>query len=164
MIRPVTPADFAAIGELANVTWRACFRDVISEAQIEYMLAQRYTPEALARAIGGMAFDLLLADGTPAAFTAHGPAQEAQPPSWKLHQLYVHPAFQGRGHGSRLIHHVESVARGRGARRVVLTVNRHNLRARAIYERHGFVVREPVVADIGCGFVMDDYLMEKALS
>lgn len=34
----------------------------------------------------------------------------------------------------------------------------------AAYRKYGFTVREEVVQDIGGGFVMDDYIMEKPLA
>jgi hypothetical protein len=42
-------------------------------------------------------------------------------------------------------------------------VNKRNASAIAAYRKHGFDVRESVVKDIGGGFVMDDYIMEKRL-
>ncbi|WP_431021594.1 hypothetical protein, partial [Chromobacterium phragmitis] len=44
---------------------------------------------------------------------------------------------------------------------LMLTVNRHNAEAIAVYEKRGFRVRGEVAADIGNGFVMDDYVMAK---
>jgi ribosomal protein S18 acetylase RimI-like enzyme len=46
---------------------------------------------------------------------------------------------------------------------MILTVNKRNTRAIAAYRRNGFTVLEAVVADIGGGFVMDDFLMSKHL-
>ena len=45
----------------------------------------------------------------------------------------------------------------------MLAVNKHNFNAIAAYRKHGFIVREAVVKEIGGGFVMDDYIMEKRL-
>ena len=43
----------------------------------------------------------------------------------------------------------------------MLTVNKHNRNAIAAYGKYGFRVAESVVKDIGSGFVMDDYVMNK---
>ena len=43
---------------------------------------------------------------------------------------------------------------------IYLTVNRNNTHACEVYLHKGFKVIEEAVADIGCGFVMDDYIME----
>ena len=41
--------------------------------------------------------------------------------------------------------------------------DRRNAKAIGSYRKYGFVVREAIVDDIGHGFVMDDYVMEKKL-
>jgi ribosomal protein S18 acetylase RimI-like enzyme len=79
----------------------------------------------------------------------------------KIDKLYVHPLHQRRGHGGRLIEHIEGVARARGCDRLVLAVNKGNRSAIAAYLKHGFHVAEAAVKDIGAGFVMDDYIMVK---
>ena len=44
-----------------------------------------------------------------------------------------------------------------------LAVNKRNEKAIGSDKKYGFVVREAIVDDIGRGFVMDDYVMEKKL-
>jgi ribosomal protein S18 acetylase RimI-like enzyme len=46
---------------------------------------------------------------------------------------------------------------------VILQVNKRNVNAIASYRKYGFAVRTSTVDDIGRGFVMDDYVMEKKL-
>jgi RimJ/RimL family protein N-acetyltransferase len=50
-----------------------------------------------------------------------------------------------------------------GCTKLVLAVNKRNEATIAAYRKHGFHVSAAVVKEIGCGFVMDDYLMERAL-
>jgi ribosomal protein S18 acetylase RimI-like enzyme len=45
----------------------------------------------------------------------------------------------------------------------MLQVNKRNVDAIAFYRKAGFTVREESIFDIGNGFVMDDYVMEKVL-
>ncbi len=59
---------------------------------------------------------------------------------------------------------MEREVRAGGARRLILSVNKRNIRAIAAYRRNGFIIAESVVTDIGGGFVMDDYVMTKELS
>jgi ribosomal protein S18 acetylase RimI-like enzyme len=163
-IREAQPPDYPVIGNLARTIWRACFQGIISAEQIEYMLAQRYTPQAIAEAVtsGRLTYLLLTVRGESRAFAAHGSGE--RPEELKLHQLYVHPQWQGTGLGSRLMTHVEDIARAHGRTFVVLTVNRANTRALNAYLHRGFNIRGEVVVDIGGGFVMDDYVMEKRLN
>lgn len=46
----------------------------------------------------------------------------------------------------------------------MLQVNKRNEKAIRVYRGAGYGVREEVVVDIGSGFVMDDYIMEKRLT
>ena len=55
-----------------------------------------------------------------------------------IEQLYLHPAFVGRGFGSRLLEHGLAAA----ARPVRLYCFAENSAARRFYERHGFVAIE----------------------
>jgi ribosomal protein S18 acetylase RimI-like enzyme len=70
---------------------------------------------------------------------------------------------QRRGVGGQLIEHVAARARKLGYPCVILAVNKRNTTAIGSYRKYGFVVRESIVDDIGHGFVMDDYVMEKKL-
>lgn len=81
----------------------------------------------------------------------------------KLHKMYVLPEHQRRGIGQQLLAHVCQSARALGARAVWMQVNKRNERAIAAYLKAGFRVEREAVFDIGGGYVMDDYLMEKVL-
>jgi ribosomal protein S18 acetylase RimI-like enzyme len=71
--------------------------------------------------------------------------------------------MHGRGFGSLLLRHCEREARKRGMRRLVLTVNKQNSKAIKAYQRNGMRIADSVVTDIGGGYVMDDFVMEKEL-
>jgi len=82
---------------------------------------------------------------------------------FKLDKLYIHPDVQRQGVGGQLIEHVAARARKMGHPCVILAVNKRNEKAIGSYKKYGFVVREAIVDDIGRGFVMDDFVMEKKL-
>ena len=163
-ITQATEADLPAISELAGVIWRACYPGIITNEQIDYMLARMYSLDTLLDEVRsqGIRYDRLLVGGEFVAFSSCGPAEQLK--VIKLHKLYLHPAWHGRGLGSLLLQHCEREARKLGARRLILNVNKNNAKAIAAYQRNGFVVADTVVADIGGGFVMDDYIMAKELN
>lgn len=41
-----------------------------------------------------------------------------------------------------------------------LTVNKHNTHSIEVYKHMGFQIIDAQAADIGAGFVMDDYIMQ----
>ncbi len=163
-IIPATEANLPVISELAGVIWRACYPGIISNAQIDYMLTRMYALDVLRDEIHsqGIHYNCLLTDGKLVGFASYGPTSE--PGVMKLHKLYLLPELHGRGLGSRLLQHVEREVRAGKGRRLILSVNKRNARAIAAYRRNGFIVADSVVTDIGHGFVMDDYIMAKALS
>ena len=163
-ILPAGAEHLSAIAELAGVIWRACYPGIISHAQIEYMLARMYALEVLRDELRsqGIRYDRMLVEDGLVGFAAYGPT--GAPGVVKLHKLYLRSEFHGRGLGSRLLQHVEREVRRSGARQLVLSVNRRNVKGIAAYRLNGFVITESVVTDIGGGFVMDDYVLAKDLT
>ena len=80
-----------------------------------------------------------------------------------LSKIYVRVPERGKGFGGTAMQFVEELARRLDLDRITLTVNRNNISAIAAYERMGFRNLGPVVQDIGKGFIMDDFRMEKII-
>jgi len=57
---------------------------------------------------------------------------------------------------------IEGLARERALNLLWLTVNKGNPAVKS-YQRLGFRIESAIVMDIGNGFVMDDFRMEKSL-
>ena len=155
--------DIALVVRLADTIWRAYYPAILSGAQIDYMLARGYAPAVLAKLVRDAGAGLAIARerGDAVGFAAWHRADE--PATAKLDKLYVLPARHGHGVGRALIGHVEAAARRDGAGTLILNVNKRNAGAIAAYRACGFAIREAVVIDIGGGFVMDDFVMAKAL-
>jgi ribosomal protein S18 acetylase RimI-like enzyme len=162
-ISPLGTEEIDALLALAREIWRAHYPEIIGEAQTEYMLAQRYSPEVVRAelACGEVWWDTLSEDGEMVAFASSFAADE--PGAIKLDKLYVHPKRQRKGYGAALMEHTCERAKRLGMSKVLLTVNKHNANAIAAYRKSGFEIAGAVVKDIGGGFVMDDYVMERLL-
>jgi diamine N-acetyltransferase len=153
--------DADAVSALARIVWQATYPALISQAQIDAMLADRYAPQCIRAQLDdpSQAWWVTKQDHELAGF-AHALLDES---GCKLDKLYVHPERQRRGIGAALLREVEAWARHQQARRLWLQVNRGNAQAIHAYEKYGFRIIESRVVDIGDGFVMDDHLMEKLL-
>jgi ribosomal protein S18 acetylase RimI-like enzyme len=168
----MTAADFETLARLAEAIWRTHYIRIIGSAQIDYMLAERYTPEKLRLYLNADDRWLMLLrtdgpDGNLAvgycSYALTGDPGEMKPGVMKLEQLYLLPELHGKGLGRLMLCHVEEQARARGRSTLVLQTNKRNTNAIAFYRKAGFTVCEEAVFDIGNGFVMDDYVMEKML-
>lgn len=163
-LRPLEERDFDAVTALARAIWLAHYAALVTTAQIEYMLSSRFTIENLRTYLRADKrwMDVLEIDGALAGYCSY--ALTDQPRELKVEQLYLLPRLHGLGLGARMLAHVEDRSLGLGARTLMLTVNKRNEKALKLYRRAGFVVREEAVFDIGNGYVMDDYVMEKRLA
>ena len=174
-IASVTSADFENIAALARIVWQATYPGIITQAQIDHMLAERYHAERLLAELENPRIfwdkaEISGAQQSPANPESPGLAAFSStlftedPGEMKLDKLYVDPRWQRRGVGRRLL--VEAICRAEAAlcHTLILAVNKKNEPAIAAYQKYGFSVREAVCIDIGNGFVMDDFIMAKALN
>ena len=163
-IEPLAANDVERLAALAAEIWHDHYLGIITAAQIEYMLKQRYDP-ALVRAElarGDIWWDKLLVGDELCAFSSLLLTRE--PGEMKIDKLYVRTRCQRRGYGGMLVARAAEVARTRGCDRLVLAVNKNNRTAIAAYLKHGFHIADAVVKDIGEGSVMDDYIMVKPVA
>jgi ribosomal protein S18 acetylase RimI-like enzyme len=162
-IQPVRAADVAAIALLAREIWQSAYAGIISQDQIDYMLAQRYNSERLLAELAqsGLWWDQAFIDGERAGFCSCYLTDQSG--EIKLDKVYVHPGRQRSGIGAALIERVLAHGHGHGCHTLVLAVNKQNSKAIAAYEKSGFSVREAVRVDIGGGFVMDDFIMTRSI-
>ena len=162
-LTPLQHSDFEAIAALARRIWLAHYITIISKEQIEYMLGGRFTPANLARYVEAddRWFDVLRTDGAIVGYCSHALLGLNEV---KLEQLYLLPELHGLGLGKRMMVRIEAHARALGRDTLVLQVNKQNTKAASVYLRAGFEVREEVCIDIGAGYVMDDFVMQKRLA
>ena len=160
---PLQPSDFPLVAQLADRIWRSHYASMVPMAQIDYMLAGRYTSERLNTYLGSDQrwMHLLRKEEEAVGYCSH--ALTERPGEMKLEQLYLLPGLHCQGLGGRMLDLVEAHARELGCRTLMLQVNKGNTGSIAVYRKRGFTVREEAVFDIGNGFVIDDYVMEKDL-
>ncbi len=159
--RSATTADIPLLRDLASRIWHACYLGMITVEQIDYMLAWMYSAQQIATELtGGVLWEIALLDDTPVGYLAltfpHAAPAE-------LHKLYLLPELHGQGLGQAMLARALAHAAARGANELRLRVNKHNTRALRSYDHAGFQIVESLTADIGGGFVMDDYILARAV-
>ena len=158
----VSKKDVFRIKKIAELTWPDTFKEILSEEQIRYMLNWMYSLEVLVNQIeNGHQFYILTDNGNDLGFIG----TELNYPSIgnaKIHKIYVLPESQGNGVGLKLIEQVEMVSKTNNIISLTLNVNRFN-KAIDFYLKNGFKIIKEENIEIGNGFLMEDYVMEKIL-
>ena len=77
-----------------------------------------------------------------------------------LSKFYVLKPYRGQGLFSVGLDIIRQICHEEGLKAVYLTVNHDNCHAYEVYLRKGFEVIAEEDNDIGCGFVMNDYIMQ----
>ncbi|WP_142785649.1 GNAT family N-acetyltransferase [Changchengzhania lutea] len=153
-----TRTDFEIIEKLADTIWRNHYIPLVGKAQIDYMLAKYQSAEAIENQVAdGFEYYVLNYSKIPVGYIAI--KQETN--SLFLSKIYVLKTFRGKKIGKSAMDFIEEKAKAYHLNAIRLTVNIHNADAIAAYEKLGFVNIGPLVTDIGNGFVMDDYEMQK---
>lgn len=159
IVSPLLPDDIELIIALADTIWRQHYSNIISSAQIEYMLNQRYSSTLIRAQLlsNEIRWKKLVLNKKIIGFSCC--ILTDNPTELKLDKLYLHPHHQRKGYGAILVNDTKQLMRQNSLTSLVLTVNRNNASAISAYKHYGFKINSKVIIDIGNGFIMDDYLM-----
>ncbi|WP_343530525.1 GNAT family N-acetyltransferase [Pedobacter sp.] len=161
-LRKAKEEDLATIRSLAEQTWPTAYGDIISQEQIIFMLNKMYNHgELLEQLHDGHIFVIASELKEDVGFAGFS-VIDSENHVYKLHKLYVLPKMHGKGVGKILMNEVVDQIKTQGAKFLQLNVNRAN-KAKDFYEKAGFKIKETVDLDIGNGFFMNDYVMEKEI-
>jgi ribosomal protein S18 acetylase RimI-like enzyme len=165
--KPVVAIEHASLKDipliclLAKQIWPKTYATIISKNQIDYMMKMMYSESTIKKQMEMLhQFIIAYNSGIPVGYAAYS---EVESSIYKLHKIYVLHKQQGRGIGKFVIEQIMNDIREKGGTALRLNVNRHNT-AKVFYEKLGFVVTGIEDADIGNGFFMNDYIMEKQLT
>ena len=156
-----TDEEIGALAELAIGIWNEHYIGIITKEQVDYMIKEFQSTEAVQRQIHSEGYEYfnVIKSGIPIGYI--GVKEEEG--TLFLSKLYLLKQFRGMGYASEVIVFLEEFCRSRGLSSIWLTVNRENEHTIAIYEKKGFKKVRTEVKEIGNGFVMDDFIMEKGL-
>lgn len=160
-IREAVITDIPLIRELCFKIWPQTYASIISKKQIAYMLEMMYSEKSLHHQLTneGCRFIFVYENNEPVGFASFS---EIDPTIYKLHKIYILPNQQGKGTGKFVLDSIINTIKPEGATMLRLQVNRRN-NAKFFYEKLGFTITLEFDFDIGNGYVMDDYMMEKKL-
>jgi len=162
-IEPVVlPVDIAELSQLAEVIWREHFTSIIGAPQVEYMLKTFQSAKAIESQLHeGMQYYFIVLNGSRVGYLAL--AEDTASRRLMISKIYVKRSCRGQSLGLKMLDFAERYARQRIISAIWLTVNRYNDTSIHWYLKQGFAIVDEIKKDIGSGFYMDDYILEKTL-
>jgi ribosomal protein S18 acetylase RimI-like enzyme len=158
-----TANDYLTIQNIAHQTWPIAYGEILSKAQLDYMLNAFYNEEALKDSVANKGHHFILAkEGEETLGFASYEHHYNQKQQTKIHKIYILPETQGKGIGKTLINFIEKVAKDTDLTALSLNVNRFN-KALHFYQKLGFEIVEEVNIELDLGYLMEDYVLEKPI-
>ncbi|MDF2936471.1 MAG: family acetyltransferase [Paenibacillaceae bacterium] len=156
-----TVGEMTELAELAANIWREYYISIITMDQIEYMIGKFQSASAVRNQIEeqGYEYYAMREDGHTVGYLS----VKEDGGKLFLSKFYVAKEHRGKGYASQAMTFLEQLCKDRGLGHIWLTVNRHNESSIGVYQKKGFRTVREQVADIGNGYVMDDYVMEKVI-
>jgi len=143
---------------LADEIWREHYQPILGLTQVEYMLKNLQSKEAISNQIQeGYLYYLLQSLAGWLGYLA----VTVKDRELFLSKLYLLRQYRNKGYGRQAVNFIEGLAKLKGLKKISLTVNKHNASSIEAYRKFGFLISGAQVQDIGNGFSMDDYLMCK---
>jgi diamine N-acetyltransferase len=157
-----TSQDLPIIRLLAHQTFFATYLPIQPKDKVDYLFGLMYSTSSLTEQMENGQQFLLAKDETGCLGYASYEINYNDITVTKIHKIYVLPAAQGKGVGKKLMDAIASIARKNENQILSLQVFRKNP-AIDFYEKIGFKKMEEINIDVGNGFAMNDFVMEKSL-
>jgi len=154
-------SDFRLISELAKDIWTEHYTPIIGIDQVNYMLEKFQSENALKDQvlINNYKYFTIDNQSDPIGYLSI----KKEEASLFLSKIYIKATSRGQGIGKRSMNFIETQAKNLNCKKIYLTVNKYNTDSIKAYQKIGFNKIEELVINIGNGYVMDDYKMEKRL-
>ena len=151
------------IKDLAYKIWPSTYGSILSEIQLDFMLDKFYNLDYLANQLENQnqIFLLIEENDTILGFCSYELNYESTNKT-KLHKIYVLLETQGKGIGKMVLKVVEKIAIDNNNNVLLLNVNRAN-KALEFYKKQGYFITKTIDIEIGNGYLMEDFVMEKTL-
>ena len=104
--------DCALISHMADIVFPHTYKDILTTAQIDYMMDWMYSPPNIAKQMTeeGQVYFIAYYDGEPCGYLSIQPEDKDL---YHLQKIYVMPEFQGKGIGKYLfdqaLNHIHSI-------------------------------------------------------
>lgn len=153
-----TDDQLREIADLAKIIWKEHFTPIIGKKQVDYMVEKFQSYPALkAQTTDRYEYYEIFDNDGFCGYTGIHPDKDGR---LFLSKLYIKKECRGRHLATQTFEFIKNLCRERGYSAIWLTCNKHNDNSLAVYRHLGFENIDTQEADIGEGFIMDDYIME----
>lgn len=157
-----TDTQVREIADLAKVIWNEHFTPIIGKDQVDYMVEKFQSYPALKEQISEeYEYYQIFSGGEFCGYTGIHPGEDNR---LFLSKLYLKKESRGHHLATGAFSFLKEICRERGYSAIWLTCNKHNDNSLGVYRHFGFEIIDTQEADIGGGFIMDDYIMEYKIS
>lgn len=161
IVPAITRENIKIVADLAQTIWTEHYTPIIGAKQVTYMLDKFQSVKAVQDQIKkGIRYYLIQHQDAYVGYLSFSIQEDLL----FLSKFYVLKQERGKGIGKAALLFIEDQARELGLKKIKLTVNKHNSKSITAYERMGFTNVDAIVQDIGNGYVMDDYVLEKDIT
>lgn len=161
----LTLDDQTLLAQTAKQIWNEYWPALIGQDQTDYMVHKFQSLPAIKRDMNENAYEYWLLFNKEQELVGYtGGYEDAATNRFFISKIYLKAAHRGKGYASEVIHFYNKLCCERSLRAMYLTVNKHNELAIRAYKANQFQIIDATVTDIGNGFVMDDFIMEKGVS
>ena len=152
--------QISRVAGLAAKIWSEGYKDLIDEDQIEYMVNKFQSFPAILGAISqGYRYYIVRCGVSDIGYVGIN----SEGSRMFLSKFYIDAEHRGMGLTGKCMGILKDMCVSEGVRSIYLTVKRDNDRAIRAYKANGFVITDSADKDIGCGYEMNDYIMELTL-
>ena len=155
--------DMGRVSELANRIWPLTFSEILTQEQIVYMLDWMYSLDTLKQQVlSGHLFYIAKLGEKEIGFVGLEPNYPKNG-YLRIHKIYLHPEYHGKKIGKWMMDKIQEIALELKMQNLHLNVNRHNAAVK-FYLKSGFETIKSEDIEIGNGYFMNDFVMQKSLT
>lgn len=148
--------DLNTVAMMAAEIWNTHYVPMVGQKQVDYMLGKFYNHQSLVEQIQkGHRFYLVKQSDRLIGFLSVSTTNDAD---YFLHKLYIYSDRSNAGAGTDTLNELVKLI---GPKTLTLTVNRQNFKSINFYFKNGFKIKSVEDFDIGDGYEMNDFVMER---
>ena len=159
IFKKVKENDMTKLAALASKIWHEYWTEILTESQIEYMLENFQSVNAIEKQIAEEHYNYYFISNDNDENIGYFGISNKETYMF-LSKLYLLKEYRRKGIGKAAFEKIKQLAAKENLTTIRLTVNKYNTNTINAYKKCGFEITDSVITDIGSGFVMDDYIME----